>query len=77
MLRLNYIEKTNKSRELKQMLVERPCKGNSSEPNLCVFKITGCFNKTDVSTQKVLVVCRILLLPIQAILFSNASVKTG
>jgi len=34
------------------MLVERPCKGKSSESNLCVKKITGCFNKTDVSTQK-------------------------
>jgi len=34
------------------MLVERPCKGKSSEPNFCVLQITGCFNKTDVSTQK-------------------------
>jgi hypothetical protein len=60
------------------MLIERPRSGKSSEPNFCVLKITGCFNKTNVSTQKkVLVVCRVLLLPIQEILFSKASVKTG
>jgi hypothetical protein len=34
------------------MLVERPCKSRSSEPNLCVLKITGCLNTTDVSTHK-------------------------
>lgn len=34
------------------MLIERTCKGKSSEPNFCVLQITGCFNKPDVSTQK-------------------------